>query len=65
MNRADRRKLPPAIRAIANNLDNVRCPDCDNDARLRQDSDGIWHLDIQHDDTCPWFKRHQQRKATS
>ena len=62
MNRATRRKLPPAIQAIAANLDTVRCPDCCNDARIRQDNCGMWHLDVLHDDTCPWFTAYRKAR---
>lgn len=53
MNRADRRKLPTALRGIADNLHRYRCPDCNNDTQLRQDTYGVWHLEVLHDDTCP------------
>lgn len=53
MNRAERRKLPPVLRNI-----DYRCPDCDNDVRIRQDEHGIWRLQVLHDDTCPWLARY-------
>jgi hypothetical protein len=60
VNRAERRKIPPPFRAIAVTVD-YRCPDCDNDVRLHQDERGVWRLDVMHDDTCPWLKRHEDR----
>ena len=29
------------------------CPDCHADTELTRDRDGIWHLTIRHDPTCP------------
>lgn len=58
MNRSERRKLPPAVRAVANGY---RCPDCDNDTRVWLDQLGMWRLDVLHDDTCPWLTRHEER----
>lgn len=55
MNRAERRKLPRALRDM-----DYRCPDCDNDTRIRQDNCGMWHLDVLHDDTCPWFTAYRK-----
>ena len=59
MNRAERRKLPPAIQSIADNIHHIRCADCDNDTRILQDHLGVWRLQILHDDTCPWLKRYE------
>jgi hypothetical protein len=61
MNRAERRKMPPAIRAIADNLHTIRCPDCHNETRLVE-SDGVYVLRISHDHTCPWLKRYEERR---
>lgn len=58
MNRAERRKLPPAVRAVA---DGYRCPDCDNSTRVSLDQSGMWRLDVLHDDTCPWFSAYEAR----
>lgn len=60
VNRSKRRKLPKAIQSIADNLHNLHCPDCNNDAALTQDSLGMWHLEIRHDDTCPWLSAYEQ-----
>lgn len=30
------------------------CDDCNAFQRLTQ-TDGIWHLVVHHDETCPWF----------
>lgn len=59
MNRAERRKLPPPLAALASTLGAIRCPDCNNDTGLRQDANGMWHIDVLHDDTCPWYRAHQ------
>jgi hypothetical protein len=43
MNRTQRRELPPAIRAIADNLHAVQCADCNSDARIvHDDTLGMW-----------------------
>jgi len=56
VNRAERRKLPPSIRAVADNLHTVRCPDCDSDTQLVE-SGGVYIVQILHDDTCPTYRR--------
>jgi hypothetical protein len=45
-------KPPPAAIAFARAY---RCQDCTGRARLRPrpDSNGVWHLDVRHDDGCP------------
>jgi hypothetical protein len=48
MNRAERRKLPAAIRAFADNLHLYRCPDCDSDTRLVQDECGVWLVQVNY-----------------
>ena len=60
VNRSQRRRLPKAIRDIADNLDTVRCSDCNNNAEI-VDHDGVYVLRILHDDTCPWLKRYEAR----
>lgn len=57
--RSERRKLPPAVRAIADNLHIVRCADCDSDVRLIE-LDGVYVAEILHDDTCPWLTQHER-----
>lgn len=61
MNRARRRatgRAPASVRWVA---DNYRCPDCLSDTTSPvADQFGIWHIEVQHDDTCPWFNK---RKA--
>lgn len=62
MNRAERRRIPPAIRGIADTLHTVKCPDCNNDARLVHDDEiGMWWIQILHNDTCPWLTRYEER----
>jgi hypothetical protein len=60
MNRAERRwrnrKAPRSVRWLANNY---RCPDCLSETTSPvQDRIGVWHINVQHDDTCPWFNRY-------
>jgi hypothetical protein len=57
MNRAERRanhrKAPPAVRAVASNY---QCPDCLSETtHPAVDELGIWHIEVHHDDTCPLF----------
>lgn len=62
MNRAERRRLPKPIQTVANNLHTVKCPDCNNDARLAHDDElGLWWIQILHDDTCPWLTQYEKR----
>ena len=34
----------------------LRCPDCNNDAHMTQIERGIYTLTISHDHTCPNYK---------
>lgn len=59
MNRAQRRQsrryAPPKVRALAAAY---QCPDCLSENGVPfQDSFGIWHLNVHHDDTCPTYRR--------
>jgi hypothetical protein len=59
MNRAERRRnnrsAPRSIRAFAAAY---RCPDClSNTTQPVADEFGVWHIDVQHDDTCPSYRR--------
>jgi hypothetical protein len=59
MNRAERRRnnhnAPRAIRAFAAAY---RCPDCLSETTQPVvDEFGVWHIDVQHDDTCPMYHR--------
>lgn len=61
MNRAERRKAtrgaPPQIRALAATY---RCPDCLSDtSHPFEGTDGVWHINVHHDDTCPTLARLQ------
>lgn len=42
------------------------CPDCDADTELRADPDhpGIWHLQVQHDETCPTWQAIQRERRS-
>jgi len=33
----------------------ARCPDCNSDVRSVPSGDGIYWVEVLHDDTCPWF----------
>jgi len=44
-------------RAALSYADQYTCPDCASDTELRRDDDGVFHLDVHHDDTCPTFRR--------
>ncbi|OBJ00234.1 hypothetical protein A5624_08585 [Mycobacterium sp. 1482292.6] len=57
MNRADRRRTkrrpPLSVRWVAANY---RCPDCLSEtAQPVQDNAGVWHIEVRHDESCPWF----------
>lgn len=45
---------PPNIVDIAAKY---TCGHCDsNPAKIRQDQYGFWHLDVEHDDSCPVYR---------
>jgi hypothetical protein len=62
MNRAERRRLPKAAQAVADNLHTVRCPDCDNDTELVE-VDGMYIVKVLHDPTCPWLHQYKARRV--
>ena len=41
------------------------CPDCAADTELvpNPDDPGVWHLNIRHDDTCPFFRAIQRKRT--
>lgn len=39
------------------------CDDCNASTDLTDHGDGITHLVVRHDDTCPWFAAYQRRHA--
>lgn len=39
------------------------CPDCDADTHLRTDNDGMRHLEVLHDDTCPVWQAMQREEG--
>jgi len=59
MNRAQRRTAArtPCGRAAVAYADAYLCPDCTSETELRQDDDGVYHLDVHHDDSCPTYRR--------
>jgi hypothetical protein len=40
------------------------CPDCNAEQHLRQEEPGMWSIGIHHDDTCPTWRRIQNRRQT-
>jgi hypothetical protein len=38
-----------------------RCPDCASDIERWTDRDGIEHIDLMHDDTCPTWQAMQRQ----
>lgn len=58
---SNRRRLtpPPGVAAYARAY---RCHDCDADVGPpRKGTDGLWHIDIHHDETCPTLTGHVDR----
>jgi hypothetical protein len=44
--------------------ENYRCPDCLSETTYPiADQFGMWHVEVRHDDTCPWFNEFNKRKA--
>lgn len=59
MNREERRRAARAQRATElprQIADAYKCPDCNVDRRLVQDSPGVFVLRVLHDDTCPAYR---------
>jgi hypothetical protein len=59
MNRRERRAMtrqaPASIRAYAAAY---KCPDCLSETTQPvADAFGAWHIDVQHDATCPMYRR--------
>jgi len=52
MNRRQRRANRPPARITKL----VACPDCDSNITLSQ----CGHIEVQHDDTCVWFRAFKQ-----
>jgi hypothetical protein len=53
---SNRRKLKPPF-AVTAYADAARCPDCDSYiAEPQVDEYGIWHLTMEHDDACPFYR---------
>ncbi len=44
-------------RAALTYADQYTCPDCASETELRRDDDGVFLLEVRHDDTCPTFRR--------
>ncbi len=59
MNREQRRAAARTAggRAVLSYADHYECPDCTSATELRRDSDGVFHLDVRHDLTCPTYRR--------
>jgi len=58
VNRAQRRAAARTAggRAVLSYADQYTCPDCASDTELWRDDDGVFHLEIRHDDTCPTYR---------
>jgi len=39
------------------------CPDCRADVELTEQHPGVWCLQVQHDNTCPWLANYQRKVA--
>jgi hypothetical protein len=53
---SNRRKLKPPV-AVQSFAEQANCPDCDSSMAVPQvDEYGIWHLTMQHDDECPFYR---------
>lgn len=54
------RTKPPAPEQVVDALA-YRCPDCNVNVFIEEDvdTDGVYHIKVAHDQTCPWLARHE------
>ncbi len=62
MNRRQRRAADRTAggRAALSYADQYICPDCASDTELSRDDDGVFHLEVRHDETCPTYRSMQR-----
>lgn len=57
----DESPIPPALLKMLGAA--LRCPDCNSDVgEPRASKYGIWSVEIQHSDTCPYMKQFQDEE---
>ena len=59
MNRADRRRAGRrAPRSVSEYARQYECPDCLSDVTYPiEDDDGVWHINVMHDELCWTYRR--------